>query len=126
DHVLRELAQRIDGQIRGSDTAARFGGDEFAILLPETTADEAAQLAERIRLVVCSVPVDVGDGRSHTLSLSIGVAAVHPGRSDRDLKAIADGLLAEADAALYRAKAQGRGRVEAAQQAAAQVQPMNR
>lgn len=126
DHVLRELAQRIDGQIRGSDTAARFGGDEFAILLPETTADEAAQLAERIRLIVCSVPVDVGAGHSRTLSLSIGVAAVHPGRSERDLKAIADGLLAEADAALYRAKAQGRGRVAAAHQADAQLQPMNR
>ncbi len=126
DHVLRELAQRIDGQIRGSDTAARFGGDEFAILLPETTADEAAQLAERVRLIVCSVPVEVGAEHSHTLSLSIGVAAVHPDRSERDLKAIADGLLAEADGALYRAKAQGRGRVEAAHQADAQLQPMNR
>ncbi len=119
DHVLRELAQRIDGQIRGSDTAARFGGDEFAILLPETTAREAAQLAERIRIIVCSAPVDVGAGRTHTLSLSIGVAAVNPGGSERDLKAIADGLLAEADAALYRAKAQGRGRVEASRHAVA-------
>jgi diguanylate cyclase (GGDEF)-like protein len=121
DHVLRELAQRIDGQIRGSDTAARFGGDEFAILLPETTAEEAARLAERIRLIACSVPVEVGPERLHTLSLSIGVAAVNPGRSDRDLKAIADGLLAEADAALYRAKAQGRGRVESAREANARA-----
>jgi diguanylate cyclase (GGDEF)-like protein len=121
DHVLRELAQRIDGQIRGSDTAARFGGDEFAILLPETTAVDATQLAERIRLIVCSTPVEVGPGRTHALSLSIGVAAVNPGRSDRDLKAIADGLLAEADAALYRAKAQGRGRVEASRVADARA-----
>lgn len=126
DHVLRELAQRIDGQIRGSDTAARFGGDEFAILLPETSAVEAAQLAERIRLMVCSTPVDAGNERSHVLSISIGVAAVNPDRSERDLKAVADGLLAEADAALYRAKAQGRGRVEPAVHLAAASQPMNR
>jgi diguanylate cyclase (GGDEF)-like protein len=126
DHVLRELAQRIDGQIRGSDTAARFGGDEFAILLPETSAVEAAQLAERIRLMVCSTPVDVGNERSLVLSISIGVAAVNPDRSERDLKAVADGLLAEADAALYRAKAQGRGRVEPATHLAAASQPMNR
>jgi diguanylate cyclase (GGDEF)-like protein len=117
DHVLRELAQRIDGQIRGSDTAARFGGDEFAILLPETTAEEAVRLAERIRVIACSEPVEVGPGLTLSLSLSIGVGAVNPGRSERDLKAIADGLLAEADAALYRAKAQGRGRVEASRHA---------
>jgi diguanylate cyclase (GGDEF)-like protein len=125
DHVLRELAQRIDGQIRGSDTAARFGGDEFAILLPETSAAEAAQLAERIRQIVCSSPVDVGGGRNHPLSISIGVAAVNPGRADRDLKAVADGLLAEADAALYRAKAHGRGRVESSVHAVGAPQPMN-
>ena len=122
DQVLRELAQRIEGQIRGSDTAARFGGDEFAILLPETGVAEAALLAERIRQIVCSAPIDLGDGRSLPLSLSIGVAALQPRREERDLKAMADRLLAEADAALYRAKAQGRGRVEAAESA----QPMNR
>lgn len=126
DHVLRELAQRIDGQIRGSDTAARFGGDEFAILLPETSAAEAAQLAERIRQIVCSIPVDVDGGRIHPLSISIGVAAVNPGRGERDLKAMADGLLAEADAALYRAKSHGRGRVEATAQSGAAAHPMNR
>jgi two-component system cell cycle response regulator len=122
DQVLRELAQRIDGQIRGSDTAARFGGDEFAILLPETGVAEAARLAERIRQIVCSAPVDLGDGRGLPLSLSIGAAALLPRREERDLKALADRLLAEADAALYRAKAQGRGRVEATDTA----QPMNR
>ncbi len=122
DQVLRELAQRIDGQIRGSDTAARFGGDEFAILLPETGVAEAAQLAERIRQIVCSAPVELGDGRSLPLSLSIGAAALQPRREERDLKGMADRLLTEADAALYRAKAQGRGRVEAAESA----QPMNR
>ncbi|HKE44781.1 MAG TPA: DUF484 family protein [Steroidobacteraceae bacterium] len=115
DQVLRELAQRIDGQIRGSDTAARFGGDEFAILLPDTGVTEAARLAERIRQIVCSAPVDLGDSRSLALSLSIGAAAIAPQREERDLKAMADRLLAEADSALYRAKAQGRGRVEASE-----------
>jgi diguanylate cyclase (GGDEF)-like protein len=115
DQVLRELAQRIEGQIRGSDTAARFGGDEFAILLPDTSVPEAAHLAERIRQIVCSAPVDLGDSRSLALSLSIGAAAIRPQRDERDLKAMADRLLAEADSALYRAKAHGRGRVEASE-----------
>src|SRR5262245_15913278 len=93
DQVLRELAQRIDGQIRGSDTTARFGGDEFAILLPDTSVTEAAHLAERIRQIVCSAPVELGDSRTLALSLSIGAAAIQPQREERDLKAMADRLL---------------------------------
>jgi two-component system, cell cycle response regulator len=113
DELLRELAKRIDGQIRASDTAARFGGDEFALLLPDTGVATAAQLAERIRQKVYATPIDLGEGRTHTLSLSIGVAAMRPQRNERDVKALADQLLSEADAALYKAKEDGRGRVEA-------------
>lgn len=111
DEVLRELAKRIDGQIRASDTAARFGGDEFAILLPDTDVTSAVQLAERIRQVTCSKPVEIGEGRSHALSLSIGVAAIQPQRNGHDLNGLADKLLSDADAALYQAKDEGRGRV---------------
>lgn len=114
DQMLRELARRIDAQTRASDTAARFGGDEFAILLPETTHKDAVHLAERILQAACSAPVDLGAAGSERLSLSIGVAALRPKREERDLLAVADRLLAQADAALYRAKAEGRGRVAVA------------
>lgn len=114
DEMLRELARRIDAQTRASDTAARFGGDEFAILLPETTQADAVHLAERILHSACTVPVDLGAQGSERLSLSIGVAALRPQREERDLLAVADRLLAQADAALYRAKSGGRGRVAVA------------
>ncbi|HTV96436.1 MAG TPA: DUF484 family protein [Steroidobacteraceae bacterium] len=112
DVALKEIAQRIESQIRNMDTAARFGGDELAILLPESSSAEAARLAERIRECVAAVPVELSKSVSRTLTVSVGVAAISPARHDTDLKAVADRLLAEADAALYRAKALGRNRVQ--------------
>jgi two-component system, cell cycle response regulator len=112
DNALKEVAQRVDTQIRSMDTAARFGGDELAILLPETGAAEAAKLAERILEVIAAVPIPLTADIQRDLTVSIGVAAVSPGRDETDLKAVADRLLAEADAALYRAKALGRNRVQ--------------
>jgi len=113
DRMLREIARRIETHIRASDTAARFGGDEFAILLAETGRAEAVKLAERIRQTVNAESVALGNGVEHVPSLSIGVATVDPAHDKRDLKAVAESLLAEADAHLYRAKAQGRNRVAA-------------
>ncbi len=110
DEALREISARIDSQIRASDTAARFGGDEFTLLLPDTSLADAARLAERIR-VAMATPVDVGHGKRHAATLSIGVAALTGHRGEEDLKALADRLLADADAALYAAKAKGRDRV---------------
>jgi two-component system cell cycle response regulator len=112
DEALREITQRIEGQIRASDTAARFGGDEFALLLPDTQLEAALGLAERIRAAM-TAPIDVGGGQRRALTLSIGGAALKPGRVGEDLKALGDRLLADADAALYRAKAAGRDRVAA-------------
>jgi diguanylate cyclase (GGDEF)-like protein len=116
DQVLREIAQRIDGEIRDSDAAARFGGDEFAILMPETDAEQAQKLAQRILHAVCASPVSVNAAGTQSIkvTLSIGIAAISPQRHDQDLKALADRLLAEADAGLYRAKSGGRQRIEAA------------
>lgn len=111
DAALREITARIEAQMRASDTAARFGGDEFALLLPGSAVAAAAQFAERIRQAV-EPPVDLGAGRSARLTLSIGVAAAAPGRGDRDLTGIGERLLSAADEALYRAKALGRNRVE--------------
>ena len=112
DNALKEVAQRVDTQIRTMDTAARFGGDELAILLPDAGAAEAATLAERIREVIAAVPFALTAEIERTLTVSVGVASVSPGRHETDLKAVADRLLADADAALYRAKALGRNRVQ--------------
>jgi two-component system cell cycle response regulator len=112
DAALKEIAHRVEGQIRSMDTAARFGGDELAILLPEATATEAARLAERIREVIAAVPFALNSQITRSLTVSIGVASVAPGRLETDLKAVADRLVADADAALYRAKALGRNRVQ--------------
>src|ERR1700685_685419 len=110
DNALREVAHRVDAQIRSMDTAARFGGDELAILLPEATATEALTLAERIREVIAATPFSLTEQVERSLTVSVGVASISPGRDETDLKAVADRLLADADAALYRAKALGRNR----------------
>jgi diguanylate cyclase (GGDEF)-like protein len=112
DIALKEVAQRVESQIRSMDTAARFGGDELAILLPDTGAAEATKLAERIRECIASQPVALTAEIERNLTVSVGVAALSPGRHETDLKAVADRLIADADAALYRAKALGRNRVQ--------------
>jgi two-component system, cell cycle response regulator len=112
DIALKEIAQRVESQIRSMDTAARFGGDELAILLPDTNAPEAAKLAERIREAIAATPFALTAQVERSLTVSVGVAAVSPVRHEADLKAVADRLLADADAALYRAKALGRNRVQ--------------
>ena len=112
DNALREIAHRVESQIRSMDTAARFCGDELAILLPDACSTEAATLAERIREVIAAEPFALTPQIERTLTVSIGVASLAPGRDETDFKAVADRLLADADAALYRAKAMGRNRVQ--------------
>jgi len=112
DNALKEVAHRVEAQIRSMDTAARFGGDELAILLPEASAAEALTLAERIREVIATTPFSLTAQVERSLTVSLGVATVSPGRHEADLKAVADRLIADADAALYRAKALGRNRVQ--------------
>jgi diguanylate cyclase (GGDEF)-like protein len=112
DRALKEIAQRVEEQIRSMDTAARFGGDELAVLLPDASAADAAPLAERIRKSIASRAVTLTPQVKRCLTVSVGVASVSPGRDESDLKSIADRLLADADAALYRAKALGRNRVQ--------------
>src|SRR6202161_3814437 len=75
DNALKKVAHRIEAQIRSMDTAARFGGDELAILLPEATASDAASLAERIRDVIAAVPFALNSQISRSLTVSVGVAA---------------------------------------------------
>ena len=111
DRVLREIAQRIETQVRASDIAARYGGEEFVVLLPGTNAESGELLAERVRSAVSAEPVELDNGHSVTITASIGIASVTPSRDDADLKTAGESLLARADVALYRAKSAGRDRV---------------
>jgi two-component system, cell cycle response regulator len=107
DAVLREVAARIEALIRASDTAARFGGDEFLLLLPDTPLEGVMRLAERIRAAVRE-PIRLPDDGRCDVTLSIGVAVVPVPKDARDLPALSDQLMHAADAALYRAKDEGR------------------
>jgi two-component system cell cycle response regulator len=111
DAVLRELAQRVESQVRASDVAARYGGEEFVILLPNTDVDAGTRLAERVRAAIAESPIALPDGETLTITASIGIAEAAPGQDDKDLKTLGDSLLARADVALYAAKSAGRDRV---------------
>lgn len=106
DVVLREFARTLQEGIRDIDTAGRWGGEEFLLLLPGTDLDGAAHVAERIRRAFADRFVHSAEGDPIPGTASFGVAAVPD-------SATADGLLAAADAALYRAKRSGKNRVSA-------------
>jgi diguanylate cyclase (GGDEF)-like protein len=108
DSVLREVAMRIDSEIRTSDTGARFGGDEFAIVMPGGNVRDAEALAHRILKTVSGKMIQVAPGVPGTITLSIGVAIAAPSGGTLDPKLLSEKLIAEADAALYKSKAAGR------------------
>jgi len=110
DAVLREVAQRIDAEMRISDTGARFGGDEFAMVLSQAALADGEKVAARVLHAVSHLPIAISRTTSETVTLSIGVAVATPGPGLRDYKVLAERLIAEADAALYRAKSAGRNR----------------
>ena len=114
DEALKEVARRAEAEIRAGDTGARFGGDEFAILLAGAESTHALKLAERIHHSMAATPIRVHGGAQVIVTLSIGLATARPQPRSRDYKAQAERLIAEADAALYRAKSAGRNRVEVA------------
>ena len=103
DRVLLEVAQRVSASIRAADTAARFGGDEFAILLEDVADPQVAvETAERI-LNSLSRPLELG-GSHLVIRASLGISVVEPGNATD-----ADELIRNADAAMYIAKAEGKG-----------------
>ena len=100
DRVLREVTERVTARIREPDTLARWGGEEFILILPETDLDGALELAERLRRAVDDEPVaDAG-----RVTISQGVTTMEPGDD-------ADSVLKRLDNALYRAKEAGRNTV---------------
>ena len=108
DAVLRELALRIESQVRASDVAARYGGEEFVVILPNTEVADGFRLAERIRNAISATPIRLPNDDETTITASIGISGIRPPRDARDLKTLSDSLLARADVALYSVKSSGR------------------
>jgi len=98
DDCLRSVASAVNGVVRSCDVAARYGGEEIALILPGTSGEDAVEVAERIRYAI---------EKSGVVTASIGVATAAAQESPED-------LLHAADAAMYKAKAAGRNRVATA------------
>jgi diguanylate cyclase (GGDEF)-like protein len=112
DEVLIAFADLLRAHGRDVDVAARLGGEEFAVLLPETGLDGASTVADRLRRSLAELQIPLGVGEKVTVTASFGVAELGDSQS-------VDGLLRAADSALYRAKEHGKNRVELADEDAA-------
>ena len=104
NRLLRQLAESIQAELRYTDVPARYGGDEFVVLLPETPPEGAMDVAERMRKSMAAKPL-VFDGKQVTSTVSIGVASYPVDGQTMDA------IVARADRALYKAKTTGRNRV---------------
>jgi diguanylate cyclase (GGDEF)-like protein/putative nucleotidyltransferase with HDIG domain len=106
DAVLKSIAETFRTHLRHYDVPARFGGEEFAILLPETPPEQAFEIAERIRREVAATRIDV-ETSSEPISATVSIGVAGFPRDGAD----ANELIHQADLAVYRAKLQGRNRV---------------
>jgi diguanylate cyclase (GGDEF)-like protein/PAS domain S-box-containing protein len=105
DRVLQRIGDVLHRELRAADLAARWGGEEFCALLPDTDLRAATDIAERLRTAVERMPFAAPDGSPLPVTASFGVAISRP--DDNDLRRLADA----ADQAMYRAKQEGRNRV---------------
>lgn len=106
DRILKIVAENLRVNIRSYDTLCRFGGEEFAIIMPDTSAGQASTVAERIRREIAAINAR-GTYGDFPLTVSVGL---RPVRETEPIEAAQ--LIAEADQALYRAKNGGRNRIE--------------
>jgi len=112
---LKKVAARIASSLRNLDIPCRYGGEEFALILPGLTATEAYAAAERVRKLIETIPAEVLGGPSK-ITVSAGVCSTH---IINDRASVTENELIEwADIALYEAKRQGRNRVERAERPA--------
>lgn len=110
DQVLRAVSNRLSRNLRAFDTVARWGGEEFVVIMPEADMKVALAVAERLRRKAASGPVVIQDGGLElTVTVSIGVAVTTP-----DIASL-DELMRVADAAMYLAKRTGRNRIAGAE-----------
>ncbi len=106
DAILKAFATRVKTVIRGADVFCRLGGEEFIIVMPETSIAVAGKVAERVRQAVGGTVFSVEDGREIPVTVSIGISERRNGRE-------VDSMMKRADHALYRSKTLGRNRVSA-------------
>ncbi|MBI3805786.1 MAG: diguanylate cyclase [Nitrospirae bacterium] len=106
DAALKEIARTIQAAVRNTDLCARYGGDEFTVVLPETTKEATQNVAEHLRAAVAGLHFESG-GKEIPLSLSIGMATYPEDATDLTT------LIAAADAALYHSKRMGKNRISA-------------
>ncbi len=112
DEVLREVADRIAGEVRGSDISARYGGEEFVILMPRTTLESGRIVADRIRAAVAAEPF-AGRALPASVPVTVSIGLAESDGADDVLapQHAAQALIAAADRALYAAKSGGRNRI---------------
>lgn len=108
DRAIVAVALALSVDLRACDSVARFGGEEFVVLMPETGQDMACDVAERLRQSIASLCLEGDDGSPIALTVSIGAAMAR----DAGPAETPSALLSRADRALYRAKAAGRNRVQ--------------
>ncbi|AKD26374.1 diguanylate cyclase (GGDEF) domain [Polynucleobacter duraquae] len=112
DEVLLNLVRHSQEAIRSIDTVGRISGEEFLILLPETGADGAAQIAERLREHIANTTNETSALTPIRITISIGIAIFNPDDNPRMSRSIAlNELISKADLAMYQAKNEGRNRV---------------
>lgn len=109
DRVLTTIAQKVTGVVRAGDMVARVGGEEFAVILPETDTEGGAELAERIRANIEQTTLTLAGNVSLAVTVSIGVAGLNTLNAETTTE-----LFASVDAALYEAKNSGRNCVRVA------------
>lgn len=109
DIVLRELAHVATNTLRNVDILGRIGGEEFAILLPETSEEQAIETAERLRETLACIEIPTPKGHALHFTVSLGITSVVANTKDKELNI--DVLLNQADKALYKAKNNGRNQV---------------
>ncbi len=105
DQIIKLAAQAMEAQVRITDFVARFGGEEFVILLPEATGEEGRAVAEKVRQAVRNIRLNYGD-RVIQITISAGVTVIDPSNDTPE------SLVNRVDRALLRAKKNGRNRVE--------------
>jgi len=111
DDVLREVACRIKNELRLSDALARFGGEEFVVLLIDADLESATFVAERIRAGIAANMISLSGGVQVSITASVGVASLAQTTLDAAAEVQAQELISHADDALYQAKEGGRNRV---------------